>query len=216
MLQEAATYPTPGLLPASLITSFPFPIQGLSLGIPSPYLCALGRAAQLFPGWWFGPGRAVPTALTPAQRLSRFGLHRELPSRSSPVQRSWGAANTAPPGPAQAPSPSARAHPLLPWAGRAGGLSIETFPWPLGQWGLGQVLGAAPSLVACWGFRHLGLVTRQPRREGWLWLRLAQPLLLRGRRTARPGSRSGGLLPLGGVGVGPQLCNLRTPVIVSA
>lgn len=116
---------TSASLPNHLL-SFPHP--GPLSGDPLPHLCALGRAAQLFPGWWFGPGRAVPTALTPAQCLSRFGLRRELPSRSSPVQRSWGAANTAPPGPAQAPSPSARAHPLLPWAGRAGGLSIETFP----------------------------------------------------------------------------------------
>lgn len=114
--------PEPGLLPASLITSFPFPIQGLSLGVPSPGLHALGRTAQLFPGWWFGPERAVPTTLTPAQCSPHLGQALDSIGnylRPAPQFKGLGRLPTqfllALPG----PPPLLLEHPLvLPWAGQ--------------------------------------------------------------------------------------------------
>lgn len=150
----------------------PFPQPGPLSGDPLPPPLCPGQSSTAVSRMVVWAGRAVPTALTPAQCLPCFGLHREFPSCSSPVQRSWGGCQPSSSWPCPGPLPQCQSA-SPPTLGRPGGLSIETFLRPLGQRGLGQVVGAAPSLVACWGFRHLGPVTRQPRWEGWLWLGLA-------------------------------------------
>ena len=115
-------HPEPGLLPASLITSPPSLSRAILWGSPPPGLCALGRAAQLFPGWWFGPGQAVPTTLTPAQCPPRFGqalasIRNYLPP--APQFKGLGRLPTqvllALPGP---PPPVPEYPPVLSWAGR--------------------------------------------------------------------------------------------------
>ena len=143
---------------------------------------------------------------------SGLGLHRELPSLSSPVQRSWEIANPVPPGPAWAPSLTAGA-PSCPTVGRPGVLSIEAFLKPagavgfgLGSWHCALVNGPLgfPSLRA--GYQATAS-KGSALASGW-----HSYCCRRGSHTVRPVKArvtSRGFMCLGGEGVMLQSCSLR-------
>lgn len=131
VLREAAP-PAPRLGFCQLPWSPPSsPAPGPPSGDPSPGLCAL---AELFPGWMFGPGRAIPTTLPLAQCPPR--CRRALASignylSPAPQFKGLGGLPTLLLLVLPGPLPSARA-PSPPTVGRLGGLSIGAFLRPVG------------------------------------------------------------------------------------
>lgn len=90
-------------------------------GDPLPQALCPGPAAQLFPGWWFGPGWPVPTTLTPAQCPPYFcrplaSIRNYLPPAPQ-FKGLGGPDNPALPGPAGPLSPILEYPPLLLRAG---------------------------------------------------------------------------------------------------
>lgn len=75
------------------------------------------------------------------------------------------------------------------------------------------MVDAALSLVAHWGFRHLGLVTRQPRPRAQLWLGAGTAAAAEEKTHSQAGS--GGLVVPGGAEAVPQLSNLRNSLSLS-
>lgn len=170
---------TPASLPNHLL-SFPHP--GPLSGDPLPPPPCPGQsstAVSRMVVWaWAGCTHSPDSCPAPAS----LGLPLGITFPQLPSSKVLGGCPQSSSPPCLAPSPSAGAHPLLP--GGPAHCPSEPSSGHRGSEVWARCL-ALPPLVACWGFRHLGLVTRQPRREGWLWLGLAQAAAA-GEAAARP------------------------------